>query len=218
MPNKLTIAYIIVIISVLIAIVIVVAPMSKTSEQTIEPTASTTPTMATSTIPTDPLAGIDLTFPEATQEIEGMVRVEDNISELHVQEYPTHTEENSGFVLKHLEQTVTEEACTKHHLSNTEGYRCYEASPELFNELIVLSKDTGEVLHKYKLNKGYSLINNKYAIEGGGVFIEEIGSEEYTIIGIYIFKWDDFSTPTSGGNNGQTEYYFNLETGEITRE
>ncbi len=153
-----------------------------------------------------------------TMEVEGMKRVEDNNPELEVKNLPIHIEENSGFVLKHLEQTVTEEACTKHHLSNTEGYRCYEASPELFNELIVLSKDTGEVLHKYKLNKGYSLINNKYAIEGGGVFIEEIGSEEYTIIGIYIFKWDDFSTPTSGGNNGQTEYYFNLETGEITRE
>ena len=151
-----------------------------------------------------------------TTEVEGMVRVEDNISELQVQEYPTHTEENSGFVLKYLEQTVTEEACTEHHLSNTEGYRCYEASPELFNELIVLSKDTGEVLHKYKLNKGYSLINTKYAIEGEGVFIEEIDSEEYTIIGIYINKWDSYNTQTN--SNGQIEYYFNLETGEITRE
>ena len=48
----------------------------KTSEQTIEPTASTTPAVATSTIPVDPLAGIDLTFPEATQKIERLVRVE----------------------------------------------------------------------------------------------------------------------------------------------
>ena len=154
-----------------------------------------------------------------TTEVEGVVRVEDGIPDLQVQEYPVYTEENSGFVLKYLEPVISQEMCDKYGVAEHPYYGksyCLETSPELFNELIILSKDTGEVLHKFSLKEGYSLIIQKAVTEG---FIARLGFSNETedlYVFIYINKWDNFADQMD--NSHFKKYHLDLFTGKITEE
>ena len=161
-----------------------------------------------------------------TMEVEGMKRVEDGNPELEAKNLPVHIEEiksnnsSSTFVVKYLEPVISEEACKRQGLSTGHGYygtySCLESSPKLFNEIIITSKETGEVLHKYKLDSDYSLAGDLYFREGGIVTINS--SVDKKIIGIYIYKWD-FSTNITDIyeiNPAIYDYRINLITGEIT--
>jgi len=127
-------------------------------------------------------------------EVQGMKRVEDNNPELEVKNLPIHIEEiksnnsSSTFVVKYLEPVISEEACKRQGLSTGHGYygtySCLESSPKLFNEITITSKETGEVLHKYKLDSDYSLAGDLYFKEGGIITINS--SVDKKFLGIYI--------------------------------
>lgn len=192
MPNKPTIAYIIVITSVLIAIVIVVVPMFKTSEQTIEQVATTTPAMATSTIPTDPLAGIDLTFPEATQEIEGLLRVEDGIAdlskigaELLIVRRSSSSDslvETGRFVF--IRNNFYRDFCSEW---NPEPL-CLTVTPEDVTEFLIMTADKKTLLHKYKLTEGYSMLGFSFPGEAtGDVYFDRTDD---SIVKFDVFRYE----------------------------
>jgi hypothetical protein len=223
--NKTTIAYIIVIISTLIAIVIVAVPMFKTSEQTIEQVATTTSTM--STVPS-PLTFASLqALPDwnPTMEVKGMKRVEDNNPELEVKNLPIHTEEiksnnsSSTFVVKYLEPEVSNEACEKYGLVGkpseymSGGHNCLITQPSLFNEIIIISKETGEVLHKYRLEEGYSLTGSLYESESGVIHVNK--ASDVDCLYISISGWNFLNIIPEPIGVVYSGYKINLVTGEI---
>lgn len=167
----------------------------------------------------------DLPGWDPTMEVEGMKRVEDNNPELEVRNYPSHVfaqswknprnETISTFIVKYLEPEFSVEACGKYGVTGSHAYigtyRCVTAPLELFNEFIIYS-EAGEILHKFKLKEGYSLINNVY-FQGEGDFIN-----------IHPFVQGDNYLLNAGitkrkGNEADGEYItyqINLITGEIT--
>ncbi len=161
-----------------------------------------------------------------TMEVEGMVRVEDNNPELEISDYPSHVfarswknprnETISTFIVKYLEPEVSTEACSKYGITGSHPYigkyQCITTPLELFNEFIIYSTD-GEVLHKFKLKKGYSLISNVY-FQGEGDFINlhpYIQDDKY-LLSVGITKREG-----SGVDGKYTTYQINLITGEITK-
>ena len=117
-------------------------------------------------------------------EVEGMKRVEDGNPELEVKNLPVHIEEittnnsSSTFVIKYLEPEVSVKACEKYNLTRS-GYNCLITQPSLFNEIIITSKETGEVLHKYRLEEGYSLARSLYQSEGGVITLGNSSIDKY---------------------------------------
>ncbi|MBP9836327.1 MAG: hypothetical protein KBC78_00640 [Candidatus Pacebacteria bacterium] len=215
-------------ILLLLAIIVVGLVIWSDKQSVIEPVVDTNvaTTSAISSVPS-PLTLASLqALPDwnPTMEVEGMKRVEDGNPELEVKNLPIHTEEirsnnsSSTFVIKYLEPEVSNEACEKYGLTGEPSgyllrYNCLIATPDLFNELIVLSGNTGEVLHKYRLKEGYSLAGDVYRREGGIVTINN--SVDKKIIGIYIYKWD-FSSDVLERTPVLRDYRINLITGEIT--
>ena len=125
-----------------------------------------------------------------TMEVEGMKRVEDGNPELEVKNLPVHIEEittnnsSSTFVIKYLEPEVSVKACEKYGLTGEPsgylgGYTCLISAPDLFNEVVILSKETGEVLHKYRLEEGYSLARSLYQSEGGVITLGNSSIDKY---------------------------------------
>ena len=156
-----------------------------------------------------------------TMEVEGMKRVEDKNSDLEVKNLPVHTEEiksysSSTFVIKYLEPEVSVEACEKYGLTEEPSgyfsYICPIATPDLFNEVIITSKDTGEVLHKYRLEDGYSFLNSKYQSEGPIMLVNPVYNKPYFLV-VYIYKWGGIKERNSVES---LKYYIDLITGEIT--
>jgi hypothetical protein len=162
-----------------------------------------------------------------TMAVEGMKRVEDNNPELEVKNLPIHIEEitsnnsSSTFVVKYLEPEVNVDACEKYGLVGNPPpyllfYNCLETPPELFDELVIISKETGEVLHKYKLKENYSFAGRKFSAEGDIVSIYPDNSDSINTpkLSLYISNWKNFRSQdiyTTSQN-----YVINLLTGEIT--
>lgn len=165
-----------------------------------------------------------------TERVEGMWRVEDGVVELEVKDYPYYTEEkiwptvglsHSKYVIKYLDTITSIEACKQYGLyGKTPGgyllrYICLEAHPSLYNELIILSGDTGEVLHKFKLEEGWSFVHSLYEMEGFGfgfgMYPDRITAS------IYIYKWNFSHEIPSIERRGYLNYRLNIQTGEITR-
>ena len=86
---------------------------------------------------------------------------------------------------------------------------------EDLNELIIISNDTGEVLHKFKLKEGYSLAEYKRSMyDGRTVTMSGFIFDQELILPINIFKWEDWSDEKPVLSY---TYKLNLLTGEITR-
>ncbi len=214
-------------ILLLLATIVVSLVIWSDKQSVVEPVVNTNVATTTENLVPSPLTLASLQArPDwnPTMEVEGMKRVEDGNPELEVKNLPIHTEEirsnnsSSTFVIKYLEPEVSVEACEKYGLTGEPsgylgGYICLIATPDLFNELIVLSGNTGEVLHKYRLEEGYSLAGDLYFREGGIVTINN--SVDKKIIGIYIYKWD-FSSDVLERTPVLRDYRINLITGEIT--
>ncbi len=159
-----------------------------------------------------------------TMEVVGMKRIEDGNPDLAVKGYATHTEElswtggdsSSSFVIKYLEPEVSVKACEKYGLSTPHPYygeyNCLIVTPDLFNEVIITSKDTGEVLHKYRLKEGYSLSRSLYQSEGGILTIGGSSVDRHAYI--YIYRWD-FSSSIPKETSIYYNYRINLLNGEI---
>ena len=158
-----------------------------------------------------------------TMAVEGMKRVEDNNPDLEVKNLPIHTEEiksnnsSSTFVVKYLEPVVSNEACKEQGLHISHGYYgdygCLESNPKLFNEIIITSKETGEVLHKYKLDSDYSLVSGFGSSQLDAVNINRYYDVKY--LNIFIYEWDFSGTiPEKIGENHS--YKLNMVTGEMT--
>ena len=199
-------------------------------KKSVEPVVDNNTSTTTSTMSTVPspltLASLQA-LPDwnPTMEVEGMKRVEDNNPELEVKGYSVYTEgiswtggySTSTFVIKYLEPEVSVEACEKYGLTGQPsgylaGYICLIATPDLFNEVIITSKDTGEVLHKYRLEEGYSLARSLYQSEGGVITLG--GSSVDKHIYIYIYRWD-FSSSVPKETSIYYNYRINLLNGEI---
>jgi hypothetical protein len=210
MPNKPTIAYIIVIISVLIAIAIIAVSLFKTPIQTIEQVATTTPAMATSTIPADPLAGIDLTFPEATQEIEGLVRVEQGGTKLSdvdaveniIKHRPDTNVVDGRFLFIYRE--VHDLDCFR---STSNTMSCVNSTPEEVNEFIVTTNDRTKTLHRYQLTTGYSLLGFSPGIEVHDAVHYSYPEDNVVQFGVTRYEGDEMKE--------KIEYKLYIETGEI---
>ncbi len=154
-----------------------------------------------------------------TERVEGMWRVEDGVPELEVMEYPTHIAEyawadnsTSTFVVKYLDTKESNEACTQYNLDQSplsEARRCLEISPELYNELIVLSGDTGEVLHKFRLEEEYSLSVGNVIVLGSFIDVDIFYENNIPIISFQVHKWNIHA------NHPSLIYRINVMTGEI---
>jgi len=160
-----------------------------------------------------------------TMEVEGMKRVEDNNPELEIRDYPSHifaqswknprNETISTFIVKYLEPEFSVEACDGYGITGSHAYigtyRCVTVPLELFNEFIIYS-EAGEILHKFKLKEGYSLINNVY-FQGEGDFINIhpfVQGDQYLLnAGITKRKGNE-------ADGQYIKYQINLITGEIT--
>jgi hypothetical protein len=159
-----------------------------------------------------------------TMEVEGMKRVEDNNPELEVKNLPIHIEEiksnnsSSTFVVKYLEPVISAEACEKYGLVGkpleymSGGYNCLITQPYLFNEIIITSKETGEVLHKYRLEEGYSLIGGLNVNPFEIININRFYDVKY--LNIFIYEWDYSGTVYKkiGKNHS---HKLNMLTGEL---
>ena len=155
-------------------------------------TASTTPAIATSTIPVDPLAGIDLTFPEATQEIEGLVRVEDGIAKLSKPDAePLIVRRSSSsdplvetgrFVF--IRDNFYRDFCSEW---NPEPL-CLTVTPEDVTEFLIMTADKKTLLHKYKLTEGYSMLGFSFPGEAtGDVYFDRTDD---SIVKFDVFRYE----------------------------
>ncbi|MCB9810602.1 MAG: hypothetical protein H6779_02005 [Candidatus Nomurabacteria bacterium] len=155
-----------------------------------------------------------------TMEIEGMVRVEDGVAELSdkekkIKKHNIHFSQlNDSFVtVLHYDDDFESEFCAKEMMSDLPNVplKCPRYKPSEYNEFIILSKDTGEVLHKYRLREGYSMTTTA-AVLLGSTISPGFGSDEnlYFHIG-RIDMVEREETITSSFS-----YTLNVVTGEIT--
>ncbi len=167
-----------------------------------------------------------------TMEVEGMKRVEggvDTLSDpnlmiekndlikLEDESLNKLTTIPSGFSVIHANSFYSQlpEKC-RHYTTkdtNKQIVDCVNTPIEYLNELIIVSNDTGEVLHKYKLNEGYSLAQFKESIyEGRVVGVSGFILKKDMTLPINVFKWRDWSDENPEASE---VYILNLLTGEL---
>lgn len=165
-----------------------------------------------------------------TMEVEGMVRVEDGSPELSNNKLEeekvqimTLVSENkflpvpSRFTIIHAnsyyDYSPQNKNCRYYPSSGTTTpLRDCVNTPILdINELIIISDDTGEVLHKFKLEEGFSLAGfrwNMYEIK----VVNFSYLDGDFILPIYIYKWENWNNEKPVDRQ---VYDLNLVTGEI---
>ncbi len=157
-----------------------------------------------------------------TLENDWMYRVEDGVPTLSdetkdVKNHTIYVEESiaKGITFIHYDDNFLSEFCTKKTMSDLPGVllKCPHYKPSAYNEFIILSKDTGEVLHKYKLKAGYTMLIESTTVIGSAV---PLSPGDYTAVSLYISKiehQDGEEVITSSFS-----YTLNVVTGEITLE
>ncbi len=173
-------------------------------------TASTTPTMATSTIPVDPLAGIDLTFPEATQKIEGLVRMEQGGTKLSdvdaveniIKHKPDTNVVDGRFLF--IYRQVHDLDCFR---STSNTMSCVNSTPEEVNEFIITTNDRTKTLHRYQLTTGYSLLGFNPGIEVHDAVHYSYPEDNVVQFGVTRYEGNVMKE--------KIEYKLYIETGEI---
>ena len=173
-----------------------------------------------------------------TMEIEGMVRVEDGVSSLEVEKKEVtlytnklfNSPELLPFEIKQLEYIPEDFFCEKLNVTKKietlKGEMispmCLPYPPEDYNEFIIISGDTEEVLHKFRYEDGYSIATAKLTIPYSTVVSivsdYELGNpvnSEYFIT-FEVAKWSDFTTKDEADE--VKSYNLNLLTGEIIQE
>ncbi len=164
------------------------------------------------------------------ERVEGMWRVEDGIAVLSNSNFKTQEDQimiketneskPSGFTIIHADSAYDyspENTNCQYYTvkdSDTTIRDCVTTPIEEINELIIISDDTGEVLHKFRLEEGYSLAHSRttqYDINIVSIGRTYLNKDfKFTI---YIYKWNDWS------NEKPAETYvynLNLLTGEVT--
>ena len=173
-------------------------------------TASTTPAIATSTIPVDPLAGIDLTFPEATQEIEGLLRVEQGGTKLSdvdaveniIKHRPDTNVVDGRFLF--IYRQVHDLDCFR---STSNTMSCVNSTPEEVNEFIITTNDRTKTLHRYQLTTGYSLLGFNPGIEVHDAVHYSYPEDNVVQFGVTRYEGNVMKE--------KIEYKLYIETGEI---
>ncbi len=231
--------YLITILSLIAIIVLGLVILN--DKKSVEPVVDTDVT-ATSTITIIPspltLASLQA-LPDwnPTMEVEGMVRVEDGVATLtnpdlmiEKSELIKHEDESKnkfaripiGFTIINANslQDLSREKCRRYLAGDTNKMflDCTITPVEDLNELIIVSNDTGEVLHKFKLKEGYSLAEYKRSMyEGRTVTISGyiFGTNTFHkdfILPINVFKWKNWSDENP---ESFKTHHLNLLTGEI---
>lgn len=157
-----------------------------------------------------------------TLENDWMYRVEDGVPTLSdetkdVKNHTIYVEESiaKGITFIHYDDNFLSEFCTKETMSDLPSVllKCPHYKPSAYNEFIILSKDTGEVLHKYKLKAGYTMLIGSTTVIGSAV---PLSLGDYTALSLAIGKielQDGEEVITSSFS-----YTLNVVTGEITLE
>ena len=216
--------------TLVISLVILINPKSDTVPMTPDVTATSTEQI---TVPS-PLTLASLqAMPgwNPTMAVEGMVRMEDGFPQLSNSKLLTEQIqimtlgpngsfflEPSGFTIKHADSyydySPQNKNCRYYPSSGTTTplRDCVNTPIPDINELIIISDDTGEVLHKFKLEEGFSLAGfrwNMYEIKA--VVLNNNLDGDFNLP-ISIYKWNDL-----GDEDPYVRYSYelNLLTGEL---
>ena len=134
-----------------------------------------------------------------------------------VKNHTIYVEESiaKGITFIHYDDNFLSEFCAKETMSGIPNVplSCPHYKPSAYNEFIILSKDTGEVLHKYKLKAGYSMFSESTTVIGSILRLGMSGDENLSLAIGKIELQDGEEVITSSFS-----YKFNVVTGEITLE
>ncbi len=157
-----------------------------------------------------------------TLENDWMYRVEDGVPTLSDETKDAYENDihfsqldNSVVVFIHYNDDFLSEFCAKETMSGIPNVplSCPRYKPSAYNEFIILSKDTGEVLHKYKLKAGYTMLIGSTTVIGSAIPVG-IGSSEYISLHIGKIELQDGEEVITSSFS----YTLNVVTGEITLE
>ncbi len=146
---------------------------------------------------------------------DGVPTLSDETKEVDIRERRIDQASNDMLIVLHYNDDFLSEFCTKKTMSGIPNVplSCPRYKPSAYNEFIILSKDTGEVLHKYMLKAGYSMLSESTTVIGSILRLGMSGDENLSLAIGKIEHQDGEEIITSSFS-----YTLNIVTGEITLE
>jgi hypothetical protein len=149
-----------------------------------------------------------------TEEVEGMRRVDPRELTLFDDNFPYELANyrfTSNFATVSVMDDEKSDYCNQWGI-NPDLNVCSKYGPEVYQELAITSVDTGEVIHAFKLNENYSLLNQLGSPMGGGIINIGGGSRIRNGIRIGPVYWESWRQQPYSIS---TKYVYDMYTGEV---